>query len=198
MAQISLYYSTLLETNVSLLPEQIDGNLDEHLLTNLKKAIEGRANSHGIVLKINRIIDYDYGIIDQINFMGTTVYNVKYECFLCSPTKNLEIVCIVDNIIKKFLLARNGPVQIAVQFHNIDTQRFKVVDNDIINIKTNDPLKKGDYIKVSIININNNMGKKTIMTICKLINIAEEEEIDRFKKDQLMINNGSDNDDEFI
>src|SRR5581483_1684779 len=97
MANMNLYYRTQLETKVSLLPEQIDGNIDNHILQNLRTKIEGKTIDNGIVLKINRLIDYNYGVIDKANFMGTTVFHVKYECFICSPTKNLEMVCIVDN-----------------------------------------------------------------------------------------------------
>lgn len=199
MAQLNLYYQTLLETTVSLLPEQIDGDLDEHLLSNLREKIEGKTIDIGIVLKISKLIDYDYGIIDKSNFMGTTVYNVKYECFVCSPTKDLEMICVLDNIIKSYLIGKNGKVIVAVQFNNIDTTRFDIRDNVVTHIKTGVSLKKGSHLKVSVISINNNLGEKNIVTMCKLINIADKNEIRRFNEEQILINNGTiDDDKEFI
>ena len=199
MAQISLYYRTQLETKVSLLPEQIDGNMDDHMLTNLKAKIEGKCIDNGIVLKINRLIDYEYGMIDKANFMGTTVYKVNYECFICSPTKDLEIICVLENIVKGYLIAKNGPIIVAIQFNNIDTQKFEISGNTIIVSKTKTPIQKGDFLKVSIIRINNNLGEKNIVTMCKLLNLATKDEIKSFEEDQLLVTDGSvDDNKEFI
>ena len=170
MAQISLYYRTQLETKVSLLQEQIDGNMDDHILENLKAKIEGKTIDNGIVLKINKLIDYSYGMIDKANFMGTTVFPVKYECFICSPTKDLEIICVLENIVKGYLIAKNGPIIVVIQFNNIDMQKFEISGNTIIT-KSKVPIEKGNYLKVSIISINNNIGEKNIVTMCKLLNI---------------------------
>jgi len=194
MANLSLYYLTQLEGKVSLLPNQIDGNIDNHLLENLRAKIEGKTIEHGIVLKINRLIDYEYGLIDKANFMGTTVYQVKYECFICSPTKDLEIICRVANNIKGFLVAQNGPVLIAIQFNNIDTQKFTIKDDNIVHIKTNKPIEKGDYLKVSIINIKNTLGSKNILTMAKLLNLASKEEIQSFQQDQQLATGASETD----
>lgn len=199
MAQISLYYRTQLDTKVSLFPEQINGNMDDHILQNLRAKIEGKSIDNGIVLRINQLISYDYGMIDKTNFMGTTVFPVKYECFICSPTKNLEIICVMENIIKGFLIAKNGPVVVAIQFNNIDTQKFEINGNNIIYKKTKKSIEKGAYLKVSIININNNLGEKNIVTMCKLINLASTDEIQSYEQDQLIITNGREDDNkEFI
>lgn len=199
MSQASLYYRTQLETKVSLLPEQIDGNMDSHLFKNLKAKIEGKTNESGIVLKINRLIDYTSGMIDKTNFMGITVFMVKYECFICSPTKDLEMICILENIVKGFLIAKNGPVIVAIPYNNIDTKKFQISDKNIILSKTKTPIKKGDYLKVSVISINNNQGEKNIVIMCKLINVATKDEIKSFEEDQILATNGNPNDDnEFI
>lgn len=184
MAQLSLYYQTQLETKVSLLAKQVNADMDRHLLDNLRDKIEKKVIDNGIVMRINRLIDYDYGVIDKSNFMGTTVYNVKYECFICSPTKNLEIVCVVDNIIRGYLIGRNGPVIIAISTNNIDTQKFSINGDTIINIKTKNAIQKGDYLKVSIINVNINLGELHIVVLCKLLNMATKDEIANFKEDQ--------------
>ena len=195
MAQISLYYRTQLETKVSLLPEQIDGNMDDHLLKNLKAKIEGKTNENGIVLKINKLIDYSSGMIDKANFMGITVFPVKYECFICSPTKDLEMICVLENIVKGFLIAKNGPVVVVIQYNNIDTKKFEISDKNILFSKTKTPVKKGDHLKAAIISINNNLGEKNIVTMCKLLNLATKEEIKLFEEDQMMATNGNIDDD---
>lgn len=199
MAQTNLYYRTQLETKVSLLPEQINGNMDDHILSNLRAKIEGKTLDSGIILKVIRLIDKGEGIIDKSNLMGTTIYLVKYECFICSPTKNLEIICVVENIVKGYLIGKNGPVVVAIQFNNIDTQKFETNGNSIINLKTKAQINKGDHIKVSIINVNNNLGEKSIVTMCKLLGMASKEDVKSFEEDQLLAINGSaDDEEEFI
>lgn len=199
MAQLSLYYRTQLETKVSLLPEQITGNMDDFMLENLRAKIEKRTIDNGIVLKIMKLINYDYGMISKSNFSATVVFPVKYECFICSPVKNLEIVCVLENIVKGYLICRNGPVIIVIQFNNIDTQKFEISGPTIVSIKTKKPIDKGDYLKVSIININNNLGEKEIVTMCKLLSLANKEEIEEYQRDQLLVTGGSaDEDKKFI
>jgi DNA-directed RNA polymerase subunit E'/Rpb7 len=189
MAQIKLYYKTQLDTKVSLLPNQINGNIDDHILDNLKAKMEGKSNEFGIIIKINHIIFYDYGIIPKSNFSTTVVYHVTFECLLCSPNKNLEVICVVDNIIKGFLICRNGPVRIAIQFNNIDFQKFEVKGDNIIYLKSKSEIVKGDYLKIVIINVNYNIGQNYIVTIGKLLDMASETEIATFEEEQKIANN---------
>lgn len=192
MAQIGLYYQTLLETKVSLLPEQIKGNMEEYMLSNLRGKIEGKNIDSGTVLKINSIIDYGYGKIEAVNFMATVVYHVKFDCLICSPAKDLEIICVIHNIVKGYLFGINGPVVIGIQFNNIDTDKFKLGgDNTIILKEDGRTVKNGDHVKVSIISIKNHVGEHQIMTIAKLLDIATPDEIQHFKEEQQMAFKGS-------
>lgn len=199
MAQISLYYQTQLETKISLLPEQINGDIDENILENLRSKIDTKSIENGIVMRIIKLINYDYGMIDKANLMGTTVYKVKYECLLCSPIADLEMICVVDNMVKGYLICRNGPIVIAIPFINIDTSMFKIVGDNIQHIATNKEIVVGSYLKVSIIDVNNNLGEKKIVAMCKLLNIASKNDIKKFTEEQDLIENENiDNNVEFI
>ena len=198
MTQLGLYYRTQLETKVSLRPEQIVGDMDNHLLKNLKAKVEGKTTEYGIVIKVTKLVDYLNGMIDKINFMSTAVFLVKYECLICSPTKDLEIICVLENIVKGYLIAKNGPIVAAIQFNTIDTKKFEISDKNIISIKTKIPIQKGDYLKLSVISITSNLGEKQMVIMCKLLNLASKEEIKIFMEDQTMITNGNPDDDEFI
>lgn len=186
MAQINLYYHTELEDKVSLLPEQINGDMNDSLLSNLRNNIEGKTSEHGIVIKVNNLVSYDYGIIVKSNFMATTVYNVKYKCLLCSPTKNLEFTCVLDNIVKGILVGRNGPVIVAIQFNNIDMQKFKIDGENIVDTHSNKNIKKGDHLKVSVINVKINLKETNMTVICKLLNVASEKDIKKYKEEQAL------------
>ncbi|AZL89338.1 DNA-directed RNA polymerase subunit [Megavirus baoshan] len=199
MAQISLYFQTQLENKVSLLPDQMNSQMDTHLLKNLESKVKGKVTKDGIILKINRLIDYQPGIIPGSNFAGTAVYDVKYECLICSPTNNLNIICVVENIVKGFLIAKNGPVILIVQYNNINSDKFGIVSGNITYTSNNNPIQKGDYIKVSVININSNIDENKIMAMCKLLDLATKDEITTFENDQMLILDGNENDSqEFI
>ena len=67
MSTFNLYYKTQLTSKVSLLPNQMTANLDDFILENLSTKMLSKTSEHGIVLKINHIIDYGIGIIDKSN-----------------------------------------------------------------------------------------------------------------------------------
>jgi DNA-directed RNA polymerase subunit E'/Rpb7 len=198
MSQVNLYYRTQLENKVSLLPEQIDGEIDNHILENLRVKVEKKITDIGYVVRITRLISYKHGMIDKTNFMGTTVFPVEYECFICSPVKDLEIICHVENIVDGYIVSRNGPITVVVDINNIDTQRFDVVEKKIVLLKTKKPIEKGNFIKVSIININSDVGENTMVSMAKLLNIATADEIKLYEKDQNLYRTGYDNEDSSV
>lgn len=193
MAQISLYYRTQLETFVSISPDQINADINDNILNNLRTDVEGKSNENGIVLKINKLISYDQGKIDRVNLTGAVIYFVKYECFVCSPTKNLEFVCELENIVKGYILGKNGPLVVIIQLNHVDTQRFELINHEVHYIKKSKnteskvKLDIGDFLKVSIINVVNNLGENKMFAMCKLINMAKPDEIEDFKRDKALI-----------
>lgn len=193
MSRTNLYFRAQLETKVSLLPKQIDGNIDDHLFDNLKVKMEGKNIENGLVLKINNLISYRDGFIDKANLMGTTVFNVDYDCYLCAPTPGLEIICIIENDeIKGYLIGSNGPLTLAIDFHVIDLNKFEISDNRVINKSNKKAIGINDYVKVSIIQVRNTMGDRKIAATCKLINVATADEIARYKEEQKLLNNSND------
>lgn len=188
MAQSGLYYHTQLNSKVSIAPNELDADLDDHILKNLRSKVENKCNEHGIIIRVTRVLSYEYGMIDKTNFTGATTYRVNYECLICSPRKDVEIIGIVDNIIEGYLVARNGPVVIVVSVNNVESQKFQIKDNLLIYNKTKKPVEKGDHIKVSVINTSNNLGEKRTTTICKLLDIASKDDTKNFEDEQNLIN----------
>lgn len=206
LLQSNLYYRTQMTTKVSLLPDQMNADIDDNLLFNLKKKIINKVISVGIVLKVIKIIDYDYGVIDKSNFMSCFVYNIKFDCYLCSPVKDNEIVCVVENIVKKLIFAKNGPVIVTIPHNSIDSQKFFIKDaNTVVHTKTNTPIKTGAFLKVLIASTRNNRGESQIIVIGKLLDMADKNDIASYNKDMEIVNDSdapfkinNDDDDEFI
>ena len=199
MSQLELYYRTQLRDKVTLLPEQCDANIDDHLLVNLKQKVEGKVGDNGMVLYITRIINYDNGIIDGINLMSSTVYDIYYECFFCSPTEGMELICVIDKFVKGLLVVRNGPIRAGIEIgpSKIDTQKFEINNGKIYYKKNNTMIDKGNYIKVEIINRKLNSRETYITAVCKLLDVASKNEIQLYEQDQKMILGIDSNDDEY-
>jgi len=194
-----LYYKTQLDTTVSILPSQISADLDKHIIENLTSKVKLKTTEYGIIMKIYRLIDYGYGLIDGTNLTGSIVYNVKYECILCHPEQNLEIVCVIDNIIKGYILGSNGPITTAIRINTIDTNTFNVNNDIITHKKSGKKIEKKSFIKVSIINKKSDLGEETIIATCKLLELATDAEIKHYNNDIDMIyNDNDDNNVEFI
>ena len=187
MSTFNLYYKTQLTSKVSLLPNQMTANLDDFILENLSTKMLSKTSEHGIVLKINHIIDYGIGIIDKSNFTGSAEFNVKYECLLCHPENNLEIICTVDNLFMGFIIGSNGPITVNILTNMVDVNKFEVVGDSVKYLPTGKQLVTGDLIRVTIINIQSNMGEPTIHVIAKLNDIATDAEIKRYKSDLDMV-----------
>ena len=196
MIQQSLYYKIQLEEKISILPEQINGNLEQNMLHNLKEKLEGFSTNKGIIMKVLKILSYDYGFIDQDNLTASVLYNVKYEAYICSPTNGLEVICMVQKIINGYIFALNGPLMIVISTLNLDSEQFTNYNGEITINSTKKKIKVDDLIKVHINSININLGEKTIMAMCKLINLASEKEINKYNSDMDFIHNRDINDDE--
>lgn len=188
MALINLYLNTQLDEKVVLSPNQLNNNLNENIFNNLKKKVEGKTGEHGIIVKVNKLINYDYGMIEKANFSGSVIYKVNYDCLLCSPIKNLEIICQINNFVKGLIVTSNGPIIAVVQTNNINSQIFSVNNNDFIITKSNIPLKKKDFIKISIISYKVNLGEPNITCLGKLLDIASSNEIKIYNDQQALIN----------
>jgi DNA-directed RNA polymerase subunit E'/Rpb7 len=187
MSQNNLYYRTQLENSVSVLPAQLNGSIYENILENLKKKVEGKVGQNGIIIKVIKIINYKEAILDDTNLMANTIFRIKYECFVCSPVPNLEIVFTFTDLVKGVIMGRNGPVIISIFLNNIDNQKFGISGESIIDKTTNKKLNEGEFLKAIIINTMSSLGEYEITAVCKLLGFATDNEIRDYNEDQKLI-----------
>ncbi len=183
MAQHELYYDVQLETQISLHPKQLNSKIEDNILSNLKDKVEKKVGEHGIVIKVNNIISYDYGIITAMDFSGSVIYTVKYSCLLARLTKNMEFNVQIINTGKGLYVGFNGPILIVIYSYNINIDKFKEENYKIFN-KEDKELQKDDYVKVSVMTYNNFLGQGRIVAICRLLDYSSKKEISTFKKQQ--------------
>jgi DNA-directed RNA polymerase subunit E'/Rpb7 len=196
MAQAKLCFYTELTVKVSMLPYQLDSKFDQHLLHNTKNKLEGKTIDSGLVIRVNNILNYNNGIIDKTNFMGTTTMTVECQALICSPQKDQEIVCQIVNVtIKGYLLVKNGSLLVAIRYAQMDAKKFDYDDTGKtvkILYKKNEKaslieLKNDMHVKVSLLNIKKNLNARTITADGKLLDIATDSEIKTYEEERAMI-----------
>lgn len=197
MSQTMLYYRAHIATDVLLYPDQLDGDVQTYLLENLRETIEGTVIDKGYIVKVNSILWRGVGKIDMSNFNTNVIVPVKYDCYLCAPREDMEIIMQVSNVsIKRLIIATNGPVEAAIQSRNVNPAKFSVRNNVVIRNSDEKAIDVGDYIKVIVDNPSYIKGFKNIITTAKLVDLASAEEIANFNKESKLV--FGDDDDEMI
>jgi len=186
----SPYYRTQLDENIPLYPDQIGANFMDHLLNNLRTKVEKKCVKDGYVMKIIRIVKINSNRIDGENFTANGVFNVTYECFLCSPVKDMIFTCMVQNNIGAgFIDAVSGPIRVVILLNDIDGERFEIKNNakTLIHKPTGKHINEGTHVVVLIKFIRVNSGENFITVIVKLIDLANEEQIKQYDNDVQMV-----------
>jgi DNA-directed RNA polymerase subunit E'/Rpb7 len=184
MAQYNLYNEVQLESKISLQPKQLTAKLDTHIINNLKEKVEKKVGEHGIVVKVKNVVNYDYGLVSPSDFTGSVIYNVKYNCLLCSVSKGMEIIAQIVNIGKGLYIASNGPLIGVIYSYEINTDRFREENAKIFDKETGQELQKETYVKMFIITYKSHLGETQILAICRLLDIASKKEIKIYQKEQ--------------
>lgn len=193
MTQTPLYFFSQLQEIVPLFPNQLDSDIDEHLLTNLKNKVSGKVIKETFIVRVNRIISYDHGMIDPSNFMGTTVYNIVYEALVCEPKPGTEIVCVLENVFNGFIIGSNGQIVITIETNNIDNvATFR--NEKLFYPQSDKEVPIGTHMRASVINVRSGQYEKQIITICKLLRISNKDDIEQYKNEQNLIKPVTDND----
>ena len=185
MANIkSPYYHTQLDADVIVFPHQINRNIDESLMINLRNLVENKCVKNGYVMKVYDIVEKGDGKIDDDNLAGYIVYHVKYTCYLCSPVVNLEMVCEITTMSNGFLVGKNGPMTVILSHRDINSQSFVVEHNnqDIKHLTTKTKLQVGDYIKVVVSGRTMVAGENRIGVFASLNGMASSKEIEMYHK----------------
>lgn len=198
MSQQTLYYRAHIKDEALLYPDQLNGDLETYLLENIRETNEKKVAEKGYIVKINRVLERKNGTIDMSNFNTNAIVPVKYDCYLCSPQEDMEIIARVRNTtVKRIIIAENGPVEVAIKGKSIDTTKFVLQDNVVYKIGDSKPISVGDYVKVIIVNTKYVKGFKNITVMAKLIDMASESEIAQFKRDMALVY-GDEEDEEMI
>ena len=184
MNQISSpYFDTKLYTQVVLKPEDMNNDILLNLKENLQRNKLNKCDRDGFITKIYKIDQRDNGILLPEDFSASCKFNVKYSARICNPIEKTRIVCQVDKIYSKFILAVNGPIKVIIKTDNVDNKCFKRdMSNNLLCIenKVERNLNLNDFVIVNILAKKFSTNDICISVFGYLERIASREEVDNF------------------
>ena len=188
--QASLLHSPYIETSlrcpIMLTPTQMDNKLQLHLKSNLNNTVKGRCYlNYGHIIKINKIEEISDGVIEEEDSTCSAKFIVKFSCRLCFPAKNREIICKIDRMNKALISGINGPIKAIITPDKINKDKFFTDNDRNIRIKSSSVMLESDmYIKVLILASTFNHYDVDIIVISYLQDMATDQEISFFQKEQ--------------
>ena len=192
----SPYINTKLYANVTLFPNQMNNNIYLNLKKNLIENVHKKNyGNYGYIIEVFEILSYNENKIEAENTMASAIYDVQFSCRLCKPLKDTKIICQVDRLNKVLLRLKNGPLYVIITNDRINESIFFKDNYRNLRYKIDEKsnvLMPGDFVKVSIVQLSFNAGDGNITGIGFLENMATDEEINSFYKEEY------NNSDEFI
>ena len=139
----SIYTLTKLKENIHLTPKDINNNINNIILSKLKKKIEGKCIKEGFIRKDSiTILSRSLGVMSNSNFESGVHYAVVYTAEVCNLYNGQVIEAEVENIDKSQIICYIGnssesPVEIYMfKHHHVGNTEFAALNKgDIVRIK---------------------------------------------------------------
>jgi len=184
----SPYINTILFSNVTLYPHQMNNDLYQNLKRNLIEEVKGKCfGDYGYIVDVFEIRSYKTNRIEAENTSASCVFDVEFSCRLCRPLNESSIVCKIDKAHKVLLRCVNGPINVIVTSERVNSDEFFRDNNLNLRYKVeggSQQLGPDNYVKVRIINYSFLNKDTKIVCLGFLESIASQEDIQAFFKDQ--------------
>lgn len=173
--EIGIYSKTLITRKIPVNIKYVGSNIKQTLENIISSEIEGRCIVEGFVKpSTTKILTYSSGLIDGVNIM----FEIVFECLVCSPVEGMHIKCIAKNITKAGIRAETdedpSPVIIFIARDHHNTSKYFA------------SVKQNDSIKVRVIGQRYELNDKYISIIAELIKTTEDKNINA-KRPKLVI-----------
>ena len=165
------YIRTVMIKDIIIEPHKINKKIDDVILFNLKRLVEGRCLDKGFVREGSvNVIKRSAGFFSGSLFNASVKFRIVYSCDLCNPSKGDKIKCTVTNINEYGIKGELGALRIMVP---------KQIQSDKSIFKT---IKPGDEIETVVIDKKYDINDKFITVAAmidedKLFANMEEEDI---------------------
>jgi len=164
---VGIYSTILITRSIPVNIINVGNNIKQTLERAISLQIEGKCTVDGYIKpNSTRILTYSSGLVNGPDIM----FEVTFECLVCSPVEGMHIKCVAKNITKAGIRAETtevpSPVVIFVaRDHHYNQTYFSTI-------------KENDEIKVRVIGQRFELNDKYISVIAELLESKE----DRFIK----------------
>jgi DNA-directed RNA polymerase subunit E'/Rpb7 len=176
---VSPYKNIKQHTRISLEAYHMNSDIRNNMKLVLKKKVEKKCNKNGFIDEVNKIIEFNDGILIPENLNGAVIYNIGYQCRICIPIENTIIIGYIKLISNDLIVAINGPLFIFVPKNYVDNNTWDIPDG-FLHKKDNKKLNIGNYVKIQIIDKRINQNDTQIKVMGSLLDFATEEEVDKY------------------
>jgi len=176
---IGIYSTALITRSIPVNIINVGNNIKQTLEKVISLQIEGKCVVDGFVKpNSTKILTYSSGLVNGPDI----IFEVTFECLVCSPVEGMHIKCVAKNITKAGIRAETNetpsPVVIFIaRDHHYSLPYFASI-------------KENDEIKVAVIGQRFELNDKYISIIAKLIEPKEE----RYKQPRLKGGDGDEED----
>jgi DNA-directed RNA polymerase subunit E'/Rpb7/16S rRNA G966 N2-methylase RsmD len=171
--QFGIYTSMMITQKAHLSILNVGDNIKQTLEKYISQNIEGKCIAEGYIKpQTTKIISYSSGELNG----SDVVFEVVFECLVCSPVEGMHIDCVAKNITESAGIRAEvddtpSPLVIYIaRDHHFNNPTFSKV-------------KVGDKIKVRVIGQRYELNDKYISVIAELL----EDKKERFKKPRKLI-----------
>ena len=141
-----MYLNTILTKTVVVIPNQMNHNLINNILDNLREDVEGKCyKQYGVIIKVHEIEGLYGGVIPAEDIRAAAYYTVKFTCTLCRPEEGAVVGGKVVRIGNGVIIMENGPVNIFVPIK--EPNKYIKINN----------IYKAKVLSVTLINGDNNI-----------------------------------------
>jgi DNA-directed RNA polymerase subunit E'/Rpb7 len=184
---VSPYKNIKQFTRISIEPYHMNSDIRNNMKMILKKKVEKKCNKNGFIDEVFKILEYNDGIMIAENLNGSAIYNIAYHCRICIPIENTLIIATIKMISTDLIVAVNGPLFIFIPKNYIDNNIWDIPDG-YLNKKTNTKLAVGNFVKIQIMDKRINQGDSQIKVMGKLLEIANEADIEKYYGSKIIRN----------
>jgi len=190
----SPYINTILETNITINPNQMDNSIYKNIKENLIKKLEKRCyKDYGYISKIYEINKMSNSLINPDIPKASSTVNVTFSCRLCNPLKRKQLICKIEKINHMLINAQNGPITVIITTGSLDSNIFyqDIKENKLMGKcdGKNIEITQGTFVKVTILSKTFNNKDNVILTTGSLDEIVtDDNEIQKLYSDEFNYN----------
>ena len=190
---VSPYKDITQYSKIQVKPNQMNSDIMNIIKMTLRKKVEKKCNKNGFIDEVYNIEESEAMDMEPENLSGCCNFRVTFNCRICIPVENTQLVVQIKNLNQVLILAMNGPIMIFIPKENIDGNVWDVYDH-FQHRKTKEVLKVNSFVKIEVMKARINQLDYQIKVIGRLLDFATEEEVNNYFGNVVELNEIQDKD----